>query len=182
MPSRCSPRNAPGNGLFSLLLSLMLLAGGCSGGGTANPPPAAAAANPAAAAVTSARAEQAHCLALSMYWEAKAEGRAGMRAVGHVILNRMASPRFPDTPCAVVYEGGETPPCQFSWYCDGRSDKPTEATNWATAQGLAQELLEGKLRDTTGNAVFFHATRLKTPWKVPRTKTVTIGKHVFYKL
>lgn len=162
----------------------------CALAGCSQAPDSAAANTAGASAPTSATERQtterhlaqAHCLALSMYWEAKAEGRAGMRAVGHVVLNRMASDRFPDTPCSVVYDGGEQPPCQFSWYCDGRSDRPTEAQNWATAQELAQTLLAGKLRDTTGGAVFFHATRLKNPWKVPRTRTVTIGKHVFYKL
>lgn len=179
MPSTCCRADRVRHPAL-LILAVFTLLSGCS----QEPDPAAA--NPAGtrapAAAVERQAAQAHCLALSMYWEAKAEGRAGMRAVGHVVLNRMASDRFPDTPCSVVYDGGEQPPCQFSWYCDGRSDRPTEADNWATAQDLSQALLAGNLKDTTGGAVFFHATRLKNPWKVPRTRTVTIGKHVFYKL
>lgn len=124
---------------------------------------------------------ETRCLALSMYWEAKAEGAAGMRAVGHVVLNRVRDERFPDKPCAVVEQGGERRGCQFSWYCDGKSDKPAEAANWQTAQRLAAELLRGEHRDSTQGALFFHATRLKTPWRVQRTRTVTIGKHVFYR-
>jgi spore germination cell wall hydrolase CwlJ-like protein len=124
---------------------------------------------------------QAQCLALAMYWEAKGEGRIGMRAVGHVVLNRARDERFPDSPCAVVYEGGEGRGCQFSWYCDGRSDEPTESESWQTARSIAQELLAGQLPDTTKGSLFFHARRLKTPWRVKRRKTVTVGNHVFYR-
>ncbi len=124
---------------------------------------------------------EGRCLALSMYWEAKAEGERGMRAVGHVVMNRVADDRFPDTPCAVVHQGGERPPCQFSWYCDGKSDRPTELRAWRTAERLAEELLAERLRDTTRGALFFHAKRIETPWRTKRRRTVTIGDHVFYR-
>ncbi|MGH6921343.1 MAG: cell wall hydrolase, partial [Geminicoccaceae bacterium] len=58
-----------------------------------------------------------HCLALAMYWEAQSEGPDGMLAVAAVVLNRVAHPEFPDTVCGVVRQGGESPPCQFSWWC-----------------------------------------------------------------
>ena len=79
---------------------------------------------PRAAAET--REQAIGCLALAMYWEAKAEGAEGMRAVAAVVLNRVAHPEFPRTVCGVVKQGGERPPCQFSWWCDGKSDQPTE--------------------------------------------------------
>lgn len=125
--------------------------------------------------------DQRRCLALAMYWEAKAEGRRGMRAVGHVVANRVADPRFPRSPCGVVKQGGERRGCQFSWYCDGRPDVPREEENWRTARQLADELLAGELRDLTKGALFFHASRLETPWRVEREKTVQIGNHVFYR-
>lgn len=116
-----------------------------------------------------------------MYWEAKGEGKAGMQAVGHVIVNRIAHPGFPKTLCGVTQQGGETPPCQFSWWCDGRSDVPVEPKPWAIAQQLAVDLPNNKLKDITKGAVFFHATRIKVPWKQQRTRTVVVGRHVFYK-
>lgn len=116
-----------------------------------------------------------------MYWEAKGEGEEGMRAVGHVVLNRASHRQFPETPCDVVYEGGEERRCQFSWYCDGRSDRPREMARWAEAQALADRLLRGELVDITDGSLFFHAKRLETPWAVPRTRTVVVGNHVFYK-
>jgi spore germination cell wall hydrolase CwlJ-like protein len=118
-------------------------------------------------------------MALAMYWEARGEGRQGMQAVGEVILNRVADNRFPDTTCAVVYEGGETPPCQFSWWCDGRSDRPTNQTQWALALALAEELLSGRGEDMTGGALFFHNTSMGKPWQ--RQQTAQIGNHVFYR-
>ena len=124
---------------------------------------------------------EAECLALSMYFEARAEGRAGMRAVGHVILNRHDDPRFPSGVCAVVQEGGPDPGCQFSWYCDGRSDMPTDRRAWRVAGALAYQLLAGRLEDTTGGALFYHATWIDVPWKRAREKTRTIGRHAFYR-
>ena len=126
-------------------------------------------------------ATSARCLALAMYWEAKAEGSAGMEAVGHVVLNRTVHDGFPDSVCGVVFEGGEARGCQFSWYCDGRSDVPREAANWRTAERLADTFRKDDPRDITGGALFFHATSIDVPWAVPRQRTVQIGRHVFYK-
>lgn len=121
------------------------------------------------------------CLALAMYWEARAEGREGMLAVASVVLNRVGHQGFPDTVCEVVTEGGETPPCQFSWFCDGRSDHPTEARAWRQAEQIATETLRRAPRDLTGGALFFHATSLSDPWHVERQRTARIGRHVFYR-
>ena len=99
------------------------------------------------------------CLALALYWEAKTEGPDGMRAVASVVLNRVAHPEFPDTVCAVVTQGGEQPPCQFSWWCDGRSDQPTDARAWRLARQIAQAALAKAPPDRTRGALFFHNTR-----------------------
>lgn len=175
--------------LAPLLLALGTLVTGCSNPAKPESPNDAAAKTAAAqpSPAQAAAARELRCLALSMYWEAKAEGREGMLAVGHVVMNRVAHDRFPDTPCQVVFDGGEKPPCQFSWYCDGKSDRPTEVANWAHAQRLARELLDAAPRDRskadrTRGGLFFHSTGMKSPWRIPRTRTVTIGGHVFYKL
>jgi N-acetylmuramoyl-L-alanine amidase len=122
-----------------------------------------------------------HCLALAMYWEAKNEGPDGMRAVASVVLNRVAHPDFPDTVCGVVKQGGETPPCQFSWWCDGKSDRPTEARAWTTAQQIAERALASPPSDRTFGALFFHNTAIETPWVRKRQRTVQIGRHIFYR-
>jgi N-acetylmuramoyl-L-alanine amidase len=132
-----------------------------------------------AQAITRIGQSAEHCLALAMYWEAKSEGPDGMRAVASVVLNRVAHPEFPDTVCGVVKQGGEAPPCQFSWWCDGRSDRPTEARAWATARQIAERALRNRPSDLTGGALFFHNTAIEAPWQ--RERTVQIGRHVFYR-
>lgn len=123
--------------------------------------------------------EEQHCLAQSLYWEARGEGRQGMIAVGWTVLNRVRSHHFPATPCEVVRQGGERPPCQFSWWCDGRSDRPRDWHSWQSALILAAELLLHPPRDPTGGALFYHSTSVRPPWK--RVRTARIGRHVFYR-
>jgi spore germination cell wall hydrolase CwlJ-like protein len=125
--------------------------------------------------------DPARCLALALYWEAKSEGAAGMRAVASVVLNRVAHPRFPDTVCAVVTQGGQDPPCQFSWWCDGKSDRPIEPHAWRLAQQIAKAALAKRPIDPTRGALFFHNTSIPTPWLRKRERTVQIGRHIFYR-
>ena len=123
--------------------------------------------------------QQQDCLALTMYWEARGEGRDGMIAVGWTVLNRVRTPGFPGTPCAVVHQGGRRPPCEFSWWCDGKSDRPREASSWRLAQSLAEQLLVRPPRDPTRGALWYHNTSIRRPWQHVRTKR--IGHHIFYR-
>lgn len=66
------------------------------------------------------------CLARSIYWEAKGKDSTDMEAVANVVMNRLGHEGFPDTVCAVVKQGSETKSCQFSWWCDGKSDSAQE--------------------------------------------------------
>ena len=129
----------------------------------------------------SAPDRNAQCLALAMYWEAQSEGHEGMLAVASVVLNRVAHPEFPDTVCAVVKQGGEAPPCQFSWWCDGKSDRPTDPRAWALATRIAHNVLRDPPPDLTSGALFFHNAAIGTPWARERQRTVQIGQHVFYR-
>jgi len=125
--------------------------------------------------------QEKHCLALTLYWEARGEGRRGMVAVGWTVLNRVHSPQFPGTPCRVVYQGGETPPCQFSWWCDGKSDRPRDRQSWQLAQLVAAELLFDPPPDPTGGALYFHSTGVRPMWQGKLARTARIGAHVFYR-
>lgn len=126
-----------------------------------------------------AQTARVDCLALAMYFEARGEGAKGMQAVGAVVLNRVEHEGFPSTVCQVIREGGEKPPCQFSWWCDGKSDKPRNLKQWQRAQTVARELLSGGRTDNTRGAIFFHNTSVDPKW--PYKRTVTIGRHVFYR-
>jgi spore germination cell wall hydrolase CwlJ-like protein len=124
-----------------------------------------------------ARSQQ--CLALALYWEARGEGSQGMLAVSSVVLNRVEDERFPDSVCGVVYEGGESPPCQFSWWCDGKSDDPTNPEKWSEVLSLAHTFLATRPQDPTDGALFYHSTSIRTPWR--REQTAQIGNHIFYR-
>lgn len=121
------------------------------------------------------------CLALALYWEARGETHSGMVAVGWTILNRTHSSEFPETPCGVVLQGGERTGCQFSWWCDGKSDRPDNRNSWIKARVIAARLLTDPPPDPTGNALFYHSTSIGVPWIRKRTRTVRIGNHIFYR-
>ena len=125
--------------------------------------------------------DDVRCLALTVYWEARAEGRKAMEAVAWVALNRRKNPNFPNTICEVVREGGENPPCQFSYWCDGEPDTPQNQDVWTLAKEIAAQMLENPPRDPTGGALFFHSVELAPPWTKKRKRTVEIGRHIFYR-
>jgi spore germination cell wall hydrolase CwlJ-like protein len=132
-----------------------------------------------AAAETGWFGEQQRCMALNMYWEARGEGSDGMIAVGWTVLNRMRSRRFPSTPCDVVYQGGQRRGCEFSWWCDGKSYRPRDASSWRLAQLLAERVLLSPPADPTGGALYYHSTSVRPGWT--HARTTRIGRHVFYR-
>ncbi len=109
------------------------------------------------AALVAAQPDEAaaRCMALNLYWEARSEGREGMVAVGWVVLNRVAYAKYPNTICEVIQQGGQTPPCQWNWWCDGRSDEPKESASWKLAQEVAQQILHHPPADPTHGALWF---------------------------
>jgi len=122
------------------------------------------------------------CLALAVYFEAGSEPQAGKEAVAHVVLNRAQHAGFPGGVCGVVQQGGEQRPCQFGWYCDGRSDQPTSSRMWESAQEVAREVLAGRVDDPTGGALYFTQARATRPaWTKRLTQIARIGGHVFYR-
>lgn len=134
--------------------------------------------------------EQHQCIAMNMYHEARSDSKLGMKAVGFVTLNRAYDDRYPDTPCDVVYQarldGNGNPrrnQCQFSWFCDGKSDKPKDEVMWKVAQGIAYQVMEdyGKVEDPTDGAIMYHASYVSPYWKKSYERTVRIDSHIFYK-
>ena len=128
-------------------------------------------------------AAELRCLALNIYFEARNEPDTGMIAVGQVVLNRVDDSRFPPTVCAVVRQGGARPKnrCQFSWWCDGLSDRPTDKGAWARSQALAFLLYWGFVNDTTGGALWYHADYVKPHWRTSFEQGAKFGRHLFYR-
>ncbi|MGL6244579.1 cell wall hydrolase [Pseudomonas sp.] len=121
------------------------------------------------------------CMARSIYWEAKGKDTAEMEAVANVVMNRLGHEGFPDTVCAVVKQGSETKSCQFSWWCDGKSDSVQEETQYALAKEIARKALNKQLPDRTGGAMYFHDRTVKPDWARAYTKTFETKMFRFYK-
>lgn len=96
------------------------------------------------------------------------------RNVAHVILNRIASPNFPNSVGGVVFQslGGIY---QFSPVSDGRyySVKITKETKEACDLAVNQ-------KDITGGCLFFNARGLNSWASRNRTYRFTDGIHVFF--
>ena len=136
------------------------------------------------------------CLALNAYWEARNQDYLGMVAVNQVVMNRVESDLYPDTPCNVIFQGPTRPSwkdpeveypvrnrCQFSWYCDGKSDeiRKGEQSHWFAAISAAAEVLGGQSEDLVNGALWYHADYVNPEWAKYKEVTITIGNHVFYK-
>jgi len=121
--------------------------------------------------------EDAFCLALNIYHEARSKSLAGQVAVANVTLNRVKSEKFPDNICDVVFQKD-----QFSWYWDGKSDTPREKDAWETAKMIAMNMLdpESTIFDNTQGALFYHADYVKPYWSKIFTRITKIGPHIFY--
>lgn len=122
------------------------------------------------------------CLALTIYFEARGEPDRGKIAVGYVVMNRVVDPSFPDSVCAVVKQGGEVPlyQCQFSWWCDGLSDEPTDPMSWQQSYWIACLIYWQLVDDPTQAALWYHADYAHPPWKDGLAQGPTIGQHIFY--
>ena len=126
--------------------------------------------------------DELHCLALTIYFEARGEPETGKLAVAHVVMNRMMDSRFPDTICRVVQQGGEQVRhrCQFTWWCDGLSDRPKNLRQWEKSKELARTVYWGGNSDPTGGALWYHADYVAPTWAQAFDRTSQIGRHIFY--
>lgn len=123
---------------------------------------------------------QFQCLAEALYFEARGEGPKGMASVGEVILNRVASPSFPRSICGVVKQGNSNG-CQFSYTCDGLSDRVRERGAWDAATKVARALMDGAPRTLTDGATYFHTPAVRPSWSKRFERTAQIGRHIFYR-
>jgi hypothetical protein len=126
--------------------------------------------------------EELDCLALNIYFEARNEPSEGQAAVAHVVLNRVSDPRFPDTVCSVVRQGGERVRyrCQFSWWCDGLSDRPRNQKVWEASKAMARDVYLGRSEDPTSGALWYHADYVMPYWGRVFERGPKIGRHIFY--
>jgi spore germination cell wall hydrolase CwlJ-like protein len=128
-------------------------------------------------------------LARTLWGEARGEGFNGMIAVGWTIRNRVF-----DGKSNSWWGEGYAGVCQKAWQfsCWNKSDpnsaylrgeKAIPADQFALAKKAAETVIEGLIPDPTGKATHYFSTSMKTPpaWAAVGTKTVQLGRHLFYK-
>lgn len=128
--------------------------------------------------------EALFCLALNVYHEARSQPLIEQLAVAQVVLNHVDARAYPDDVCDVVYHNkypGRLHKCQFSWYCDGKSDTPRDASAWLQANQIASLALSTELPDLVDGATHYHATYVSPSWAWKLEPVATIGRHKFYK-
>ena len=132
------------------------------------------------------------CLAQNIYFEARDQSTAGQIATANVVMNRVKSKHYPDNVCDVVkqgptrinWKGNELPvrdKCQFSWYCDGKSDEMYDPISAVRAQELAYEVFYGNVPDLTDGATHYHAVTVYPRWAFEFHITTRIDDHIFYR-
>jgi spore germination cell wall hydrolase CwlJ-like protein len=131
--------------------------------------------------------DEVRLLAATAWAEARSEGEDGMRAVAHVIVNRVGL-RFGETVEDVIRA-----PWQFSAWNRGDPNQPlaqnperyaTGGINletWEIAQRVAREVLAGQSVDPTDGALFYHTTAIRPWWSRYGEGRREIGAHVFYR-
>lgn len=108
-------------------------------------------------------------MANAVYGEARGEPFEGQVAVAAVILNRVKSPNFPNTPSGVIFQPGA-----FTAVADGQI--------WLTPNPQARKAVQQALNgwDPTGGCLYYFNPKTATSkWIWSRPQVKTIGQHIF---
>ncbi|AIQ69364.1 spore cortex-lytic enzyme [Paenibacillus graminis] len=108
-------------------------------------------------------------MANAVYGESRGEPFEGQVAVAAVILNRVKSPSFPNTPSGVIFQPGA-----FTAVADGQIYlEPNEQ-----ARKAVQQALNGW--DPSGGCIYYFNPKTATSkWIWGRPQVKTIGQHIF---
>jgi len=148
--------------------------------------PSASAAEPQAVQPIPVNENEVRLLAATIWGEARGEGEDGMRAVAHVMQNRVGQ-RFGENLETVILT-----PYQFSVWNRGDPNRRLvsnperyatggeAAASWEAAQRIAREVLSGQSVDPTNGALFYHTRAVRPSWSRQGVGRQVIGQHVFY--
>lgn len=134
---------------------------------------------------TSQAARQIQCLALNIYHEARGEPLDGQYAVAQVTMNRVASSRYPDSVCGVVFQKRwdsirNRYVSAFSW-TEIDPEPPSRSMEWLKAHHIASEIFSGtRVFHKVQGALFYHARHIKPSWARKKKALARIGRHIFY--
>lgn len=119
--------------------------------------------------MTEQESNDLYLLAKCIHAEARGEPYIGKVAVGAVILNRVASPDFPNSIYGVIYQ-----PWAFTAVHDGQINLEPEAASYQAAT----DALNG-WDPSYGSLYYYNPATASSAWIFNRQTVVTIGKHVF---
>lgn len=136
------------------------------------------------------RIKQMDCLVSVILAEGRNQSEVGQRLIGEVVLNRVASPRYPNTVCEVVYQRK-----QFSAF-NKRKSKSMQA-NYDAVQAImsgtspqmlkaiktAKTVMDSDKDIFENNVMYYHTQSVNPKWsKSSKLKKVaTIDSHIAYK-
>ena len=112
------------------------------------------------------------CMTRVMYFESNRSSPEGMLAVGTVVMNRVADPKFPHTVCGVVGQANQfAPGVLWTPMHEGRSQ--------AMARTMARRVLQGERHPDVGSAEYFHTEGYSFPY-TNMHYVAQAGGNVFY--
>jgi N-acetylmuramoyl-L-alanine amidase len=123
--------------------------------------------------------DEAHCIAVAVYHEARGESLEGQLAVAQVILNRAGSGKYPPGWCDTVKQ-----PWQFSFVNPrtGRYPAVNESSaSWHKALGITRLAIAGAYPSVTEDVLWYHATYVSPSWGRRLSRADKIGTHIFYR-
>ena len=148
--------------------------------------------------------EELYCLAINSYWEARGESLEEKLAIAQVVMNRVENNRYPDDVCSVITQGPKRESwktqknpsmphserkyfpvlnrCQFSWFCDGRTDSISNLRGWEDSVISAYLVYTGYGEDKVNGATHYYAHKKVTPrWADAMVVTAKLRGHTYLK-
>jgi spore germination cell wall hydrolase CwlJ-like protein len=123
--------------------------------------------------------EQANCVAVAVYHEARGESLEGQLAVARVIMNRAASGKYPASWCGTVKQ-----PWQFSFVNPRTGDYPAvneASASWAKAVAITRLAVSNAVPSLENDVLWYHATYVAPSWGKRLNRVQKIGTHIFYR-
>ena len=121
--------------------------------------------------------DEANCIAVAVYHEARGESLEGQLAVAQVIKNRAMSGKYPSDWCGVVKQ-----PWQFSFVRHGQFpsvDVNSEA--WRKAVGITRLAVANAVPCVPKECLWYHANYVAPRWCNNLQRVEQIGAHIFYR-
>jgi spore germination cell wall hydrolase CwlJ-like protein len=121
--------------------------------------------------------DEANCIAVAVYHEARGESVEGQLAVAQVILNRAASGKYPASWCGVVKQ-----PSQFSFVRHGQFPSVDESSDaWRKAVGITRLAVANAVPSVPKECLWYHANYVAPGWSNNLQRVEKIGAHIFYR-